>query len=65
MNWDTIEGNNFAPYLAFLPAEALHVSGVLAVVVTGLWMAHVSPRVQTASSRIARRVMQTLAAHRG
>ena len=42
-----------APYLAFLPAEALHVSGVLAVVVTGLWMAHVSPRVQTASSRIA------------
>ncbi|WP_432542790.1 cation:proton antiporter domain-containing protein [Kineococcus sp. SYSU DK002] len=42
-----------APYLAFLPAEAVHVSGVLAVVVTGLAMAHVSPRVQTAASRVA------------
>ncbi|WP_432573073.1 cation:proton antiporter domain-containing protein [Kineococcus sp. SYSU DK005] len=42
-----------APYLAFLPAEALHVSGVLATVVTGLAMAHRAPRVQTASARIA------------
>ncbi|MGI4894520.1 MAG: cation:proton antiporter, partial [Janthinobacterium lividum] len=42
-----------APYLAFLPAEAAHASGVLAVVVTGLAMAHVSPRVQTAASRVA------------
>ncbi|WP_380172668.1 cation:proton antiporter [Kineococcus sp. DHX-1] len=42
-----------APYLAFLPAEAFHVSGVLAVVVTGLAMAHVSPKVQTAASRVA------------
>ena len=42
-----------APYLAFLPAEALHVSGVLSVVVTGLAMAHVSPKVQTAASRVA------------
>jgi len=42
-----------APYLAFLPAEALHVSGVLSVVVTGLAMAHVSPTVQTAASRVA------------
>ncbi|MEW1957797.1 cation:proton antiporter [Kineococcus sp. NPDC059986] len=42
-----------APYLAFLPAEAVHVSGVLAVVVTGLAMAHVSPKVQTAASRVA------------
>ncbi len=45
-----------APYLAFLPAEALHVSGVLAVVVTGLAMAHLSPRVQTAASRVAETV---------
>nr|WP_240894984.1 cation:proton antiporter [Kineococcus siccus] len=42
-----------APYLAFLPAEAVHVSGVLAVVVTGLAMAHYSPAVQTAASRLA------------
>ncbi|ABS05761.1 cation:proton antiporter [Kineococcus radiotolerans] len=42
-----------APYLAFLPAEALHVSGVLSVVVAGLALAHVSPKVQTAASRVA------------
>ena len=41
-----------APYLAFLPAEALHASGVLATVVTGLTLAHLSPRVQTASARV-------------
>ena len=51
-----------APYLAFLPAEALHVSGVLAVVVTGLALAHVSPKVQTAASRVAERTnWQTVA----
>jgi CPA1 family monovalent cation:H+ antiporter len=41
-----------APYLAFLPAEAVHASGVLATVVTGLTLAHLSPRVQTASARV-------------
>jgi CPA1 family monovalent cation:H+ antiporter len=41
-----------APYLAFLPAEAVHASGVLATVVTGLALAHLSPRVQTASARV-------------
>jgi NhaP-type Na+/H+ or K+/H+ antiporter len=41
-----------APYLAFLPAEELHASGVLATVVTGLTLAHLSPRVQTASARV-------------
>jgi CPA1 family monovalent cation:H+ antiporter len=41
-----------APYLAFLPAEALHASGVLATVVTGLALAHLSPRVQTAAARV-------------
>ncbi|SDF66720.1 sodium/proton antiporter, CPA1 family [Blastococcus fimeti] len=41
-----------APYLAFLPAEELHASGVLATVVTGLALAHFSPRVQTASARV-------------
>jgi Na+/H+ antiporter len=41
-----------APYLAFLPAESVHASGVLATVVTGLTLAHLSPRVQTASARV-------------
>jgi CPA1 family monovalent cation:H+ antiporter len=41
-----------APYLAFLPAEALHASGVLATVVTGLALAQLSPRVQTAKARV-------------
>jgi CPA1 family monovalent cation:H+ antiporter len=41
-----------APYLAFLPAEAIHASGVLATVVTGLTLAHLSPRVQTAAARV-------------
>ena len=41
-----------APYLAFLPAEAVDASGVLATVVTGLTLAHLSPRVQTASARV-------------
>nr|WP_240897531.1 cation:proton antiporter [Kineococcus vitellinus] len=45
-----------APYLAFLPAEEVHASGVLAVVVTGLTMAHLSPRVQTAASRVTEAV---------
>lgn len=42
-----------APYVAFLPAQQLHVSGVLAVVVTGLLLGHWSPVLQTARSRIA------------
>ncbi|MGY1742288.1 MULTISPECIES: cation:proton antiporter domain-containing protein [unclassified Blastococcus] len=41
-----------APYLAFLPAEEIHASGVLATVVTGLTLAQLSPRVQTASARV-------------
>ncbi|WP_448615137.1 cation:proton antiporter domain-containing protein [Modestobacter sp. URMC 112] len=41
-----------APYLAFLPAESVHASGVLATVVTGLVLAHLSPRIQTASARV-------------
>ena len=41
-----------APYLAFLPAESVHASGVLATVVTGLTLAHLSPRVQTARARV-------------
>ena len=41
-----------APYLAFLPAEELHASGVLATVVTGLALAQLSPRIQTAGARV-------------
>jgi CPA1 family monovalent cation:H+ antiporter len=41
-----------APYLAFLPAESVHASGVLATVVTGLALAHLSPKIQTASARV-------------
>ncbi len=39
------------PFTAFLLAETAHASGVLAVVVAGLIVAYVSPRVTTASSR--------------
>jgi monovalent cation/hydrogen antiporter len=42
-----------APYLAFLPAEEAHASGVLAVVVTGIVMAQLSPTLQSASSRLS------------
>ncbi|HEX2805176.1 MAG TPA: cation:proton antiporter, partial [Kineosporiaceae bacterium] len=40
-----------APYGAYLLAEQLHGSGVLAVVVSGLIMGHRSPEIQSASSR--------------
>ncbi|WP_164234502.1 Na+/H+ antiporter [Microbacterium hydrocarbonoxydans] len=39
------------PFTAFLLAEIVHASGVLAVVVAGLVIAYVSPRITTASSR--------------
>ena len=42
-----------APYVAFLPAEAIHSSGVLAVVVTGLFLGHRAPALQSAASRVA------------
>jgi CPA1 family monovalent cation:H+ antiporter len=41
-----------APYAAFIPAEELKVSGVLAVVVTGLILAHRSPVDQTPEGRL-------------
>jgi len=56
-----------APWLAYLPAEELHVSdvpasGVLAVVVTGIVLGHKAPVVQSAASRISERTYwQTLA----
>ena len=42
-----------APFAAFLPAEEIHASGVLAVVMTGLILGHKSPVLQSAASRIA------------
>jgi CPA1 family monovalent cation:H+ antiporter len=42
-----------APFLAYLPAEAIHASGVLAVVVTGLLLGHKAPVLQSASSRLS------------
>lgn len=41
------------PFVAFLPAESLHASGVLAVVVAGLVGGHHDPEVLRASDRIA------------
>ena len=42
-----------APFLAYLAAEAVHASGVLAVVIVGLLLGHKSPALQSASSRLA------------
>ncbi|MGP6175853.1 Na+/H+ antiporter [Microbacterium sp. A196] len=39
------------PFTAFMIAEMIHASGVLAVVVAGLIAAYLSPRVTTAASR--------------
>ena len=44
-----------APFLAYLPAEHLGASGVLAVVVTGLLLGHRAPLQQSAASRISER----------
>ena len=40
------------PFAAYLAAESLHVSGVLAVVVAGLWLSHRNPALQTSSARL-------------
>ncbi len=44
------------PFLAFIPAERLGGSGVLAVVTAGLLLAHKAPVLQTASSRLSERI---------
>jgi len=41
------------PYIAFIPAQLLGGSGVLAVVIAGLFLGQRSPFVQTAEARIA------------
>ena len=45
-----------APWVAFIPAEEIKASGVLAVVVTGLILGHKAPVLQNASSRIAENI---------
>ncbi|MDQ3325013.1 MAG: Na+/H+ antiporter [Actinomycetota bacterium] len=45
------------PWLAYLPAEEVHASGVLAVVVAGLLLGHRSPTIQHAASRIFERTI--------
>lgn len=44
-----------APFVAYLPAEEIGASGVIAVVVCGLILGHGAPRWQSAASRIAER----------
>ncbi|MBJ2121853.1 cation:proton antiporter [Arthrobacter sp. MSA 4-2] len=44
-----------APFVAFLPAEALHTSGVLAVVVAGLIIGTRTPSMPGSASRLSQR----------
>jgi len=44
------------PFVAFMPAEQLHASGVLAVVVAGLYTGHAAPNAFSAQSRISDRI---------
>ncbi|CAI9400006.1 cation:proton antiporter domain-containing protein [Nocardioides sp. T2.26MG-1] len=44
------------PFAAFLAAEEIHASGVVAVVTAGLLLGHKAPILQTAQSRIAERI---------
>ncbi|MCU1553899.1 MAG: sodium/proton antiporter, family [Arthrobacter sp.] len=44
-----------APFLAYLPAEAIHASGVLAVVVTGLVMGTKAPSMPNGAARLSQR----------
>jgi CPA1 family monovalent cation:H+ antiporter len=45
-----------APYLSYVPAEQVRASGVLAVVTTGLLLAHRAPELQTAPSRLSEKI---------
>lgn len=44
------------PFVAYLPAEAIHGSGVLAVVVAGILMGHQRPRMLSGPSRLTSRL---------
>ncbi|MFQ6226400.1 Na+/H+ antiporter [Nocardia sp. NPDC002869] len=45
-----------APFLAYLPAEEIHASGVIAVVTCGMILGHGAPVWQSAASRTAERI---------
>ena len=45
-----------APFLAYVPAETLHASGVIAVVAAGLTLGHRSPRTQRGASRLSEKI---------
>ena len=45
------------PFAAYLLAEEIHASGVVAVVVAGLLLGHKAPIIQTAQSRLAERTI--------
>ncbi|OBG38508.1 Na+/H+ antiporter [Mycobacterium alsense] len=49
------------PFVAYLAAEALHASGVLAVVVCGLIVGHDSPRWESSANRLQTRAVWQLA----
>jgi Na+/H+ antiporter len=44
------------PWVAYLPAEELNASGVLAVVVAGLLLGHQAPLIQSATARVLERM---------
>ncbi|WP_020672629.1 Na+/H+ antiporter [Amycolatopsis nigrescens] len=44
------------PFIAYLAAEAIHGSGVLAVVIAGLMLGHRAPRMLSGASRLASRL---------
>ncbi len=44
------------PFVAYLAAEEIHASGVLAVVVAGLFIGHKSPVTQTGTARLSERI---------
>ena len=44
------------PFAAYVPAEELHASGVIAVVTAGLVLGHRSPRSQSGASRLSERI---------
>ncbi|GII25883.1 cation:proton antiporter [Planosporangium mesophilum] len=45
------------PFAVYLVAEELHTSGVLAVVVAGLWLGHRSPSLQSSRARLQTRAV--------
>lgn len=45
-----------SPWVAFLPAEEIHSSGVIAVVVMGVLLGYKAPYIQTAQARVSERM---------